>query len=384
MGSMTCRVALCGLLAAGGLGAAQEVATKHVVVYYESGRFAAHPANCGMWAWGNEILVGFRLWYFKDTSKDPVRAHARDPKKGSLWRFARSVDGGATWHMEVPVFAGAGEQEPAPRVSPGGLDFTHPDVALQFRSSHFYYSNDRGRTWQGPYQLPDFGQPRIMGRTDYLVDGKHELTAFLTVAKADGREGRVICVRTADGGKTWSRVGFVGPEPAGFSIMPSSERLSPQRILTTVRRKEGNRHWIDAWVTDDNGATWTWLNRPVPSTGGSVGNPPALLTLRDGRLALAYGYRSPPYGIRARLSSDNGLTWGGEIILRSDGGSWDLGYPTMVQRPDGKLVVAYYFNFLYEWGKGRPAPANAPGREPHVAATIWDPAKDGPTESAQE
>ncbi len=354
--------------------AAQYPSLKHVIVYHEEGRFAGHPANRGMWAWDDEILVGFNLAHFLDTSKAPVRAHAVDRERPRAERFARSLDGGETWKLEVPSFLGAdGEERPATD-SPGGFDFTHADAAMRFRGSSFLYSSDRGRTWQGPYQLPDFGQPRLMARTDYLVDGRHELTVFLTVAKANNREGRIICVRTVDGGKTWNFVAFVGPEPEGFSIMPSSVRLSPTRILTTIRRKEGPRHWIDAWVTDDNGASWRWLNRPAPSTGGSVGNSPALMMLEDGRLLLVYGYRSPPYGIRARLSADNGLTWSEEIILRNDGGNWDLGYPQTIQRPDGKIVVAYYFNFLYEWDVERPHPGeDAPGREPYIAATIWDP-----------
>jgi len=47
-----------------------------------------------------------------------------------------------------------------------------------------------------------------------------------------------------------------------------------------------------------------------------VGNPPHLIRLRDGRLAVTYGYRSPPYGIRARLSADEGQTWSREISRR--------------------------------------------------------------------
>jgi hypothetical protein len=232
-------------------------------------------------------------------------------------------------------------------------------------ASRFYYSTDRCRTWKGPYNLPLFGQPRIMARTDYLVDSKNELSVFLTAAKRNGKEGRVFLARTADGAKTWSFVSWIGPEPQGFSIMPSSVRLSKTRILSTLRRKEGDQHWIDAWVTDDNGATWQFLNRPVPSTGGSVGNPPSLLKLKDGRLALISGYRSAPYGMRARLSGDNGLSWGEEIVLRNDGGCWDLGYPRSVQRPDGKIVTVYYYN-------------DHPDRERYVASTIWDPGPVNP------
>jgi hypothetical protein len=42
-------------------------------------------------------------------------------------------------------------------------------------------------------------------------------------------------------------------------------------------------------------------------------------------------------------SPDGGRTWSSEINLRDDGLNWDMGYPRMVQRPDGKLVTAYYY-----------------------------------------
>ena len=112
-------------------------------------------------------------------------------------------------------------------------------------------------------------------------------------------------------------------------------------------------------MTDDNGLTWNFLNKPAESTGGSVGNPPSMIKLKDGRLAITYGFRSEPYGIRARLSNDNGLTWGEEVNLRGDGW-WDLGYPRTVQRPDGKIVMVYYFN-------------DHKDTERYIAATILDP-----------
>ncbi|MEZ4734375.1 MAG: sialidase family protein [Caldilineaceae bacterium] len=49
-------------------------------------------------------------------------------------------------------------------------------------------------------------------------------------------------------------------------------------------------------------------------------------------------------GISAKLSNDDGATWGEEIILRADGGNHDIGYPRTVQRPDGAIVTVYYYN----------------------------------------
>ena len=66
--------------------------------------------------------------------------------------------------------------------------------------------------------------------------------------------------------------------------------------------------------------------------------------LRDDRLALAYGCRAQPFGIRLRLSTDGGDFWGEEVTLRADGGTSDIGYPKVVAMNGGDLLVVYYFN----------------------------------------
>jgi len=82
--------------------------------------------------------------------------------------------------------------------------------------------------------------------------------------------------------------------------------------------------------------------------------------LPDGRLCVTYGHRKKPFGIRARLSSDEGKTWSHEIILRDDGFDGDLGYPRTVVRPDGRVLTAYYFN-------------GPKGSDRAVEATLWTP-----------
>jgi hypothetical protein len=254
-----------------------------------------------------------------------------------------------------------------------GVDFSHPDFALicartglsAGARSWFYVSYDRCQSWAGPYALPMFDQSGIAARTDYLVSNRDECTLFLTAAKTNGREGRVFCVRTTDGGRSFSFLSWVTPEPEGFAIMPASVRLSPTRIVTAVRYSPMRRAvsstpcWIDLFVSGDNGASWTFLNRPVASTGLG-GNPPTLTKLQDGRLCLTYGYRDAPYSLRAVLSDDDGLTWGAPIALRNGAGNMDIGYPRTVQRPDGALVTVYYWN-------------DDADRERYIAATIWRP-----------
>jgi hypothetical protein len=339
---------------------------KHSVVYQESGRFAGWPANHGIWSWGDEILVGFERGYFKDNEG----IHDIDYSRPAEHLLARSLDGGRTWSIEQPpglqpppntkvanVLTGPGG--PPLRDCAGGYDFSNPGFIMTFRMeshqngpSHYYFSADRGKTWEGPCNLGDFGQPGIMARTDYLINSSDDMTVFLTAAKRNRQEGRVIVVRTRDGGRNWNFQSYMGPEPLDYSIMPSSVRLGPASIVTAVRR----RNWIDVYRSNDNGDSWSLLNQAAIDIGG---NPPSMARMPDGRLLMTYGYRKEPYGIRARYSEDQGLTWSAPIVLREDGGGRDLGYTRTVVRPDGKLVTVYYYN-------------TDAARERFIAATIWD------------
>ena len=363
---------------------------KHVTVYRKSDRYAGWPANYGIWSWGDEIVFGFTVGY---PDLNAVGLHTRDKDKPFTGMQGRSLDGGETWQVEQTPCRAPGDKaisadehmqgnleigDPAlvenpPVDPPGGIDFTHPDFALMCArtgltagsKSWFYYSYDLCKTWEGPFKLPTYDQTGIAARTDYLVSSRDESILFLTASKPNGKEGRVFCTRTDDGGKNFDFLSWIGPEPEGFTIMPSSVRISESRIVAALRcrdverEKGAERNWIDLYISDDNGATWNYMNTPVPNTGRG-GNPPAMIKLRDGRLCLTYGYRDAPFGIRASLSSDDGATWGEEIVLRDDGGNADLGYPRTVERADGKVVTIYYFN------------DDADG-ERYIAATIWQP-----------
>lgn len=357
---------------------------EHVTVFREKGRFAGWPANYGIWSWEDEIVVGFTVGYL---GKDPEVSgfHLRDKTRPFDPMQARSIDGGETWEViptpcKTPGGTGlAADEHVVPSLqtghavtlddipeNPQAVNLTHPDFALMCSRSGleagafswFYLSNDRCREWMGPYRLPMFGLPGIAARTDYQVLSANECLLFLTAAKSNGREGRPFCAVTNDGCRSFKFLSWITPEPEGYAIMPASVRIG-SKILVAVRCRRDKHSWIDLYASEDWGKSWRYVSRPVEDTG-SGGNPPTLNLLRDGRLCLVYGYRNPPYGIRARVSEDHGVTWSSDIVLRNDAGNHDIGYPRTVQRADGKLVTVYYYN------------DNAYG-ERFIDATIWSP-----------
>ncbi|MHC4874349.1 MAG: sialidase family protein [Planctomycetota bacterium] len=148
-------------------------------------------------------------------------------------------------------------------------------------------------------------------------------------------------------------------KPMGIMAYPLI--LDNGNIIAAVRRQYSPWSlYTQIYISKDMGRSWKLHSRV-----NDLGAPASLLQLPDKRLVCVYGCRIKPWGIRARVSNDRGLTWSEEIVLRDDGGSQDLGYPRIIQRPDGKLLTVYYFN-----SKDDPIQQNGGVR--HIAATIWE------------
>jgi hypothetical protein len=336
---------------------------KNVIVYYEPGRFGGWPANNGVWHWGNEILVGFERGYY-EAKKDNHSFDKDKPKTGVL---ARSLDGGETWHVEEPENFVSNDKKAMP--APGNVRFNDPNFAMRIDGSRFFLSYDRGHHWEGPYDLSPFFPFNLTARTDYIVNGKDDCLLFLSAeqseVKANSYHDRAFCARTTDGGKTFKFVSWMTGEPLAFrSVMPTTVRVATNELVSVLRRRKQQAKdapdicWIDAYGSSDNGASWQFLSK-VADIPIRNGNPPSMTKLLDGRLCVVYGVRQAPYGIRAKISQDNGRTWSDEATLRQDGVSWDEGYVRTITRPDGKIVSIYYIGTKEKV-------------EPHIEATIWE------------
>ncbi|MEJ7607760.1 MAG: hypothetical protein WKF37_16170 [Bryobacteraceae bacterium] len=154
--------------AAVALTAKEPASARHIVGYKEPGRYAGWPANHGIWQWGNEILVGFEVGHLKSATN----YHAIDYERAEEHVLGRSLDGGETWTIEKPEslkpapgtrIAGVPAEPGGKPISefPGQMDFSKPGFAMTFRMesfhvgpSRFYYAENKGKSWMGPFVFP--------------------------------------------------------------------------------------------------------------------------------------------------------------------------------------------------------------------------------------
>ncbi|MEX2564923.1 MAG: sialidase family protein [Cyclobacteriaceae bacterium] len=354
---------------------------EHTIVHQENGYFMGWPANNGVWIWDDgEIMTGFtRGAYVENEESHNVESPYYN------W-LSKSADGGHTWETFTPEgFIGVFDPEGMEGDSmltlmelTEPIDFRNDSFALRMVGNGylqpevpeggFFYRYDRGGNWEGPFAFNGLSDAEelegleLTPRTDYIVEGENSALLFLS-ARGHEKYGsdKAFVARTTDGGITFEFLGWiVDPEDPYRAVMPSTVKTSSGTLISAIRRRDmgDNRYcWIDIYTSEDNGVTWEFLSR-AGETGPHNGNPPAMIELTDGRLLVAYGNREHNQ-IRARFSSDQGHTWGPEIILR-EGKELDIGYPRLAQNKDGNIVTIYYW-------------ADSPTSEKYIATTIWNP-----------
>ncbi|HOB73004.1 MAG TPA: sialidase family protein [Phycisphaerae bacterium] len=194
-------------------------------------------------------------------------------------------------------------------------------------------STDGGRTWSariptilnsphGPIQLSD-------GRLLYA--GKELWT----------EKKRVGVCESTDDGQTWRWLSEIpareGDDGSLYHELHAVEATDGRIIVHIRNHNRANDGETLQTESTDGGKTWS-----VPRTIGVWGLPSHLLRLKNGHLLMTYGYRRPPFGNQARLSTDNGKSWSEPIIISGDGIGVDLGYPSTVELENGELLTVWY------------------------------------------
>lgn len=199
-------------------------------------------------------------------------------------------------------------------------------------------SSDSGRTWS---QIKAFPSPDE-GWTNYIPfgdikqsdDGTLHVSCyggeFTDPIKSTKTKGyRSWHFRSDDDGKTWQRTGTIHPTGNETTIL----HLGGKRWMAAARETG-----MDIFISEDDGVSWGEPNR-VTQKNEINGH---LLRLKDGRILLSHGSRvKDQFGVLGKFTSDEGKTWSAPVRIAKTLES-DCGYPSTVQRADGKLVTAWY------------------------------------------
>ena len=358
----------------------------HAVAYRRENEFASHPYVRGFW----ETAAGHLIANFSLATVD----YRGDPEKlahiglvnspgGRRAVTIRSEDRGRSWRVTNEDPRRPNNDVMAPRPGIDGLprpldelapiDFLDRNVLVsnfnhQYmnqdplirdfynglksvvdapeRQVFFRVSKDGGDSWSRSVMLPLDGFYSLAAVESSLVRADGRCLLFLNGVTRQGQASRPCVYRSLDDGSSFRFLSFVVPRDApnygGTNQMyPRGLSLPDGRLLCTVRvdRDWSGDMWTELYQSADGGRTWGYLSRPT-----EFGAPGAPLRLRDGRLVVVYGQRLAPHGIRAVVSEDEGRSWSGEIIVREDGGSWDIGYPRVWEAAPGRIGALYYFN----------------------------------------
>jgi hypothetical protein len=199
-------------------------------------------------------------------------------------------------------------------------------------------SRDSGKTWEEAVKVPvtaPHGPIRLSdGRLFFLGKEFHS---------GEYEKGEIYAFDSADDGKTWNYLGHMDFPDGCVSPNinePHCVQLPNGRILGALRGDGDPVPYgfsVYTSYSDDGGKTWSH-----PKSWDICGSPPHFLLHSSGALILTYGRRRPPFGQRARISWDNGETFGEEIVISEEGNTTDLGYPSTVELSDGSLYTVYY------------------------------------------
>lgn len=321
----------------------------HITVAFDEPSFFGWPANHGIWKFDDELLVGFEKGIHHYNGPD---VHALDRTIPTIRMFARFKPE-TGWVHEFPEIP-AIDYENKTRLPDVPADLLTPESGLYLMPSgwdgnvftQLMVTNDKGKSWQGPFYIPDFGLVGVAARTDYLVCDGYFLLA-MTGVKADGLEGNTFAAKLTFDGK-WEKLGMMGEDPpeGDFRIMPAIARLPDGSLLGIGRYASENEPGftqLDVYLSNDEGKTWEFEKKlTYVENDMSGGSPPALCTLPDGTVLLAFFRRQAPHGLFITTTRD-GKNWSEPKALRTDAVNTDIGYPRIAFF-NNEVHILYYYN----------------------------------------
>lgn len=272
------------------------------------GTFARTEDGGDTWFLG--VVPGADTLQFRDVhAVDARTAYLLSAGSGPLSRIYKTVDAGRTWTLQfhnrvLEAFFDC-------------FDFWDPNRGIAFSDAVggklvIVRTVDGGRSWNA---VPDAGlPPALAGEGGFAASGTCLVTArpaFAWLGTGAGGPARVF--RTTDGGDSWSIT--TAPVVAGTStsgIMALAFRDREHGIAAGGELRNPNGFTDNVAVTADGGRTWTPAARP-PFPGAVYG--------------IAYAGAAHPVVVAVgpagvAYSSDNARTW---HLLREES-YWSVGF----------------------------------------------------------
>ncbi len=244
---------------------------------------------------------------------------------GGVWK---TTDAGQTW---VPIF----DSQPESTVGALAVATSDPRV-IYVGTGQIEERYDMG-TGSGLYRSSDGGQSwRAVGLEDtrhigavYVDPRNADVVLVAAIGHLYGTNEQRGVFRSSDGGQSWSRTLYVGPDTGAVDI--AGDPADPDHLYASTWK---DRHW--PWLSyfmpsmgpsggihesHDNGKTWT----RVPGKGLPSGD--------IGRIGLAVGHTAAGTRIYASVSAKNG----GGLYRSDDGGT------TWLLVNKARSVVSSYF-----------------------------------------
>lgn len=341
---------------------------KDVIIYKDTMFYSSFPSVVKRP--DGEILVAFRRAPERRIFGEEVNSHV-DPN--SYLVMVRSHDGEHWTYNPELIYAHpfGGSQDPCLLQLRDGMllctsygwAFVRQDGVPNLRKPYFQAgdaiflggylvrSNDGGKTWQDPVY-----PPHIKPEINFNAYGI-QVPAYNRGALYEGKSGRIFWVVAAsdsnspkktsthllisdDKGLTWIYSATVAEDERVLFNETSVYETPKGDILAFLRTANFDDQACIARSTDGGKTFGKWESM------GFQGHPMQALRLSDNRVLIVYGYRHPPYGIRARILNAECTDFSKteEIILRDDGVNSDIGYPWAVQMDDNQVLVTYYYN----------------------------------------
>lgn len=291
-------------------------------------------------------------------------SHFQQPGDTDCWA---SEDNGATWAYrgrpaprENPNYArgntsvGLAANGDLVAITAGWDDPQDPNGAGNILTPILSRSSDGGSNWTISTTATAFPAESGYIGNPYgdIVQGEN---GKLFTAIYSGSPGLTRIFRSADDGHTWYEYSHI--DSAVVVNEPALLHLGGGRWLCASRTYDSG---LDLYVSADNAQNWSRRGK----LSSHQQHPGHLMQMDDGRILLTYGNRNDPEGVDARVSGDEGLTWSDPVRL---GGfeTWDGGYPSSMQLPDGKILTVFYEKYSIPWEDD----------DYRMSSVVWNPAK---------